>query len=147
MTQLKRLLAWTAAVIMAVLLILNWPTLMASAPLDLLVVQIQAPTGIVMLGLAGALATLMFFAYLSNRIRALVETHRLLSENLRLHNLAENAATSRVSEMHERMISEFAMLNQRLSTKLAQTEAMAQSAEFKPYSLTEIISDHERALK
>ena len=49
MKRVSNLLAWGALAIVAALCILNWHTLMVPAPLDLVLWQVQAPLGAVLL--------------------------------------------------------------------------------------------------
>ena len=55
MKRISNILAWGALAIVAALCALNWNTLSAPAPLDLVLWQVQAPLGIVLLGLTGYL--------------------------------------------------------------------------------------------
>ena len=96
MKRVSNLLAWGAVAVVAALSALNWPTLMAPAPLDLVVAQVQAPLGVVMLGLAAVLVALFFVAYLRNQIGSLLETRKLLKEVQRAHDLADQAEASRI---------------------------------------------------
>jgi len=150
MTRISNLLAWGVVAVVASLAALNWSTLMAPAPLDLVVAQVQAPLGAVMLGLAGVLVALFFVATLRNQIGSLLETRKLLHEIQRVQNLADKAEASRIENLHQLIATEFRMLNERLdaqrSTSRADgdTEAAAEGAEFKPLSLTEIVTGHEK---
>ena len=51
MKRISNILAWGALAIIAALCALNWNTLSAQAPLDLVLWQVQAPLGIVLLGI------------------------------------------------------------------------------------------------
>lgn len=118
MRRMSNLLAWGAVVIIAALIVLNWPTLMIAAPLNLVVAEIQAPLGVVMLGLAAFLVGLFFIAYLQNLIGSLLETRRLLKEVQRVQDLADKAEASRVDNLHQLIATEFRLLNQRLGPVL-----------------------------
>jgi uncharacterized integral membrane protein len=114
MKNFSNLLAWGTTALIAVLAVLNWGTLMADAPLNLLVVQIDAPLGIIMLGLSAVMAAAFVFAYLHNHIGSLLETRKLLKEVQRAHDLADKAEASRVAALQTLITQEFQQLNQRL---------------------------------
>lgn len=116
MRRVSTLLAWAAVALVAALAILNWSTLMASAPLNLVVAHVEAPLGIVMLGLAVVLIALFFIAYLRNQIGFLLETRKLLKEVQHAHDLADKAEASRIENLHRLIETEFRLLNERLSS-------------------------------
>jgi uncharacterized integral membrane protein len=114
MHRVTQLLAWGAVALVAAFSLLNWSTLMAPAPLNLLVAQIQAPLGVVMLGLAGVLSLLFLIASMGSQIGNLIETRRLLKEIQRVQALADKAEASRLEELHRFIAAEFRSLNGRL---------------------------------
>ena len=114
MNRVSNLLAWGAVAIVAALAALNWSTLMAPAPLNLVVWQVQAPLGALMLGVAAVLVGLFIFAYLRHQIASLLETRRLLKEVQRAHELADKAEASRLENLHQLVATEFRLLNERL---------------------------------
>lgn len=114
--QLTGLLAWLLVAIIVGLASLNWSTLTASAPLNLLVVHIQAPLGVVLLGVTGVVVALFFVAYLRNQIGSLLETRRLLAEIQRVQGLADKAEASRIEALQQLVSKEFRLLNDRLSS-------------------------------
>lgn len=115
MTRISNLIALLVTALVAALAFLNWPTLTAPAPLDLVVAQVQAPLGVVMLGVAALLATLFFVAYLSNQIGSLLETRRLLKEIQRVQDLADKAEASRIENLQQMLGTEFRQINERLN--------------------------------
>lgn len=119
MKRVINLLAWSALAVVAALSVLNWTTLTAQAPLDLLVAQIQAPLGVVLLGMAGVLVVLFFVAYLRSQVETLLETRKLLREVQRVQGLADKAEESRIKKLHQLITSEFRLLNERLSERLS----------------------------
>jgi uncharacterized integral membrane protein len=123
MTRASNLIALLVTALVAALAFLNWSTLMAPAPLDLVIAQIQAPLGVVMLGVAGLLAALFFVAYLSNQIGSLLETRRLLKEIQRVQALADKSEASRIESLQQMMGTEFRQLNERLNSVLAGARA------------------------
>jgi hypothetical protein len=142
-------------IVVAVLAALNWPTLMVSAPLNLVVTQVQVPLGAVMLGVAGVIVALFFVAYLRNQIGSLLETRRLLHEIQRVQNLADKAEASRLENLHQLISTEFRLLNERLTTAQAGRSVQLHgdgaesgregpaSDEFRPLSLTDIVTGHD----
>ncbi len=128
MKRLSNLLVWAALALAGVLVVLNWSVLMAPAELDLVFARIQAPLGVVMLGLAGALVALFFVAYLQNQIGSLLETKRLLKEVGRAHELADKAEASRIENLHQLIATEFRLLNERLDAAAAAAATPAAKA-------------------
>jgi uncharacterized integral membrane protein len=114
MKKLTTGLAWVVLALVAALAALNWATLMQPAPLNLLLIDIQAPLGLVMLGVTGILVALFGLAYMHGQIGQLLETRRLLKEIQRVQGLADQAEASRVAQLSEQMTREFARLHERL---------------------------------
>lgn len=140
MKRLINLLAWSALAVVAALSALNWATLTAQAPLDLFVAQIQAPLGVVLLGMAGVLVALFFVAYLRTQVETLLETRKLLREVQRVQGLADKAEESRIEKLHKLISSEFRLLNERLSAASAvSARPVAGAAEPAP-GLIEVVS-------
>lgn len=98
MTGTSTLLAWLCVAAVAAFAALNWAPLLAPAPLNLLVAQIEAPLGVVMLGLAGVLVALFLVAQLRSQIGSLLETRRLLKEIQRVQDLAVPASATSLRE-------------------------------------------------
>jgi uncharacterized integral membrane protein len=114
--RISTIAAWGAAALVAALAALNWTTLMAPAPLDLVVVQIKAPLGVVLLGVAVVLAALFFLASLRTEIGSLMECRRLHREIQRLQGLADMAEATRVGDLQMLVSTQFRLLNERLDT-------------------------------
>ena len=125
MKRLGNLLVLAALALACVLVVLNWSVLMASAELDLVFARIQAPLGVVMLGLAGVLVALFFVAYLQNQIGSLLETKRLLKEVVHAHDLADKAEASRIENLRQLIATEFRLLNERLDAANAAADMPA----------------------
>lgn len=119
MKRLSNLVAWGVAAIVAALAVLNWSTLMISAPLNLVVAQIQAPLGVVMLGLVAVLVAIFFITSLYNQIGSLLETRKLLKEIQRVQDVADKAEASRIEDLHQLIATEFRSLNERLHSMAA----------------------------
>tara|TARA_R110001599_G_scaffold63235_1_gene176062 strand:- start:106 stop:537 length:432 start_codon:yes stop_codon:yes gene_type:complete len=141
MKRVSNLLAWGALAIVAALCFLNWQTLTAVAPLDLVVWQGDAPLGIVLLAMAGVLLVFFLFAYLNNQISSLLENRKLLKEIQRVQALADKAEASRMENLHQLISTEFRLLNERIAT----TNVMAMPSDAnqeqpQPLSLTELVA-------
>ncbi len=115
MQRLSNWVAWIVVAAIAGLAALNLPTLMTPAPIDLLVARIDAPLGLVMLGLTGVLVALFLVATLRNQIGALLENRRLLKEIQRVQSLADQAEASRVRALQQQMETEFRRIDERLN--------------------------------
>ncbi|MDP1690818.1 MAG: LapA family protein [Burkholderiaceae bacterium] len=139
MKRVSNVLAWISVAVVVAFAALNWSTLTASAPLNLLVAQVQAPLGVVMLGLSAVLLALFFVAYLRNQIGALLETRKLLMEVQRVQGLADKAEASRIDNLQHLMVTEFRLLNERLSTPAAARDTGSDQP-FRPMGLTEIVT-------
>lgn len=107
-------LAWMATGLVAVLTALNWPTMIATAPFDLVVSVVHLPVGLLILALSAVPLALFFVAYLHQQISALMETRRLLKEVQRAHELADKAEASRVEGLRQLLTHEFRLINERL---------------------------------
>ena len=116
MKKLTTVLAWIVLALVAALAALNWSTLMQPAPLNLVLIEIQAPLGLVMLGLTGILMALFALAYMHGQISQLLETRRLLKEIQRVQGMADQAEASRVAQLEALIEREFQQLNARLTT-------------------------------
>lgn len=147
MKRISNLLAWISLAVVAAFAALNWATLMAPASLNLLVAEVQAPLGIVMLGLAAVILALFFVAYLRSQIGSLLETRKLLMEVQRVQGLADKAEASRIDNLQHLMVTEFRLLNERLSTGAAAPAPREPQPEqpFRPLGLTEIVAGQRAA--
>lgn len=110
---------WLVAAAVVALSVVNWSTLMAAAPLNLLVAQVEAPLGVLMLALSGVFIVLLFIVYLQSQIRALIETRRLLKDVQRVQDLADRAEASRIQGLDQRLTLEFSRLDERLNALVA----------------------------
>ncbi len=141
MKRISNILAWGALAILAALSVLNWNTLSAQAPLDLVVWQIQAPLGIVLLGVAGVMLALFMVAYLYNQIGSLMETRKLLKEIQRVQELADKAEASRIENLHQLISTEFRLLNERIgSASVVHMQNQQEDEDPRPLSLTELVA-------
>jgi hypothetical protein len=120
---------------------LNWQTLSARAPLDLVLWQGEAPLGIVLLVMAGVLLAFFLFAYLNNQVSSLLENRKLLKEIQRVQALADKAEASRMENLQQLISTEFRLLNERLGpTTVASATPVVRQEAAQPLSLTELIA-------
>lgn len=109
-------LAWTSMGLMAVLAVLNWPALLATSPINLVVTEAHLPMGLLMLALATVPVVLFFVAYLHQQISTLMETRDLLREVRRARDLADRAEASRVDGLRQLLTDQFRVINERLDS-------------------------------
>jgi uncharacterized membrane protein len=140
MKKLTTWLAWVTVGLVAVLAALNWPTMIATAPLNLVVTEVHLPLGLLMLALAAVPLALFFVAYLHQQITALVETRRLLREVQRAHELADTAEASRVEGLRQLLAQEFRVINERLDSLGAALPASIATPTGNPTGLRRILT-------
>jgi uncharacterized integral membrane protein len=145
MKRISNVLAWSVAVLVAVFAAINWSTLMADAPLNLLVMQVQAPLGVVLLALAAVLSGLFALASLRSQIGSLLESRRLLKEIQRAHDLADKAEASRVESLQRLITGEFQRLNDRLTAAEAARAASVPESPVRPFVPAEVVAGRVRA--
>jgi len=87
--------------------LLNWPVIMAPTPLSLGLVEIQAPLGLLMLGLMVALLSvfLVYVLYLQTTVMFDARAHAKELQSNR--NLADQAEASRFTELRTFLDTEF----------------------------------------
>lgn len=119
--------ARTLIVIILLLLValfaaLNWTAFITPTTLNLLVASVEAPLGMVMLGLL-AIVVLAFAIYMAIwQGSVLMETRRTAKELQTQRQLADQAEASRFTELRAYLADELARLHERLG----QTEAALQ---------------------
>ena len=115
MERISHWLAWAAVALIVLFAGLNWTALSADTALNLAVVQVQAPMGIILLGLTALLVALFFIATLYSRISNLMETRRLHKEVRAAQDKADKAEASRLEGLQHLIVTEFRMVNERIS--------------------------------
>lgn len=112
-------------------LLANWDTLTTPTPLSFLFFDAEGPAGLIFLGAILVFVALFAGYTLILRTTMLMEARRYAQELDAQRKLAENAESSRISQLHEQITLEFARLhtaNQETRTSLmARTEDMEQS--------------------
>jgi len=86
-------------ILVAIFAAANWGVLMQTTPLSFVAFEIQGPLGIILLGITLVLVVLVVGYSTILRTNWLVESRRLNREVQKQRELAEQAETSRVSEL------------------------------------------------
>ncbi len=107
-------IAWLSAALLALLALLNVPALMAPAPLNLVLREVQVPLGAVVLGAAGVVMLLFVLAGLGARLGTLLELRRLAAELRQARERADHAEASRIDSLRELVTTEFRRLHEQL---------------------------------
>jgi uncharacterized integral membrane protein len=115
MERISHWLAWSAVALIVLFAGLNWTALSADTALNLAVMQVQAPMGIILLGLTALFVALFFIATLYSRISNLMDSRRLHKEVRAAQDMADKAEASRLEGLQHSMLTEFRMLNERIT--------------------------------
>ncbi len=115
MIRLIHWLAWSVVVLIVLFAGLNWTVLTAETVLNLAVIQVQAPLGMVLLGLTALFVALFVVATLYTRIGYLLETRSLHHELRTVQNKADRAEASRLEELQKLMVAEFRSISERIT--------------------------------
>jgi hypothetical protein len=115
MERISHWLAWGAVAATVLFAGLNWSALLADTRINLLVADIQAPMGLILLSLTGIFVALFFIATLYSRITGLMETRRLHKELRDAKALAEKAEGSRLDGLQHALLNEFRLLHERIN--------------------------------
>jgi uncharacterized integral membrane protein len=116
MERITHWLAWSLIFLLVLFAGLNWSVLTAQTPLDLLVAKMEAPMGLILLGLTALFVALFFIATLYSRIAYLLEARNLSKELRTAQELARNAEASRLESLQQVILSEFRLLHERINT-------------------------------
>jgi len=105
--KLRTLSLLLILLLIAAFTLLNWPVIMAPTPLSLGVVDIQAPLGLLMLGLMVAMLSvfLVYVLYLQTTVMFDARAHAKELQTNR--NLADQAEASRFTELRTFLDTEF----------------------------------------
>ena len=97
--SMRSILVLVALLLLAVFVAANWTAFTAPTSLSLLVATIEAPLGIVMLGVSAAIAAVFLLYALYIQSSASRETSRLAREMHAQRDLADSAEASRLTQM------------------------------------------------
>ena len=92
--------------LLIVFMILNWATIMAPTVLNLGVAQVNAPLGLVMLGMIALLTALFLIYIVYLQTTVLLEARRHAKELQTNRELADKAEASRFTELRQFMAAE-----------------------------------------
>lgn len=115
MERFSHWLAWGAVALIVAFAGLNWPALTAPTALDLLVMQVQAPLGMVLLGMTSVFVVLFVIATLYSRVSGLLESRRMHKEVRNAQEMADRAEASRIEGLQRLIVTEFRMVNERMA--------------------------------
>jgi len=117
--KLRLVVALLLAALLAVFVAVNWSAFIASTTLSVLVATVQAPLGLVMLGLL-ALVVLVFALHMAWwQGRILLDTRRHTKELQSQRELADKAEASRFTDLRTQLDARFAELNGRVDNQIA----------------------------
>jgi uncharacterized integral membrane protein len=112
------------AALLALFTILNWQAFTTSTTLWLLFARVQAPLGLVMLGICGLL-TVLFLLYVAYvQTTAILEARRYARELQAQRQVADGAEASRIAELRGVVDAGVRSLEERIT----QSQSAAQSA-------------------
>lgn len=115
MERISHWLAWIVVFVIVAFAGLNWGVLTTPTSLNLLVADISAPVGIILLGLTAVFVLLFFMATLYSRISNLLESRQMHKELARVQQMADKAEASRMENLHKLVSTEFRLVNERLT--------------------------------
>ena len=114
MQRFANWLLWIIVTVIVALSVFNWPTLMMSAPIELLALRVEEPLGVIMVGLTGVLSMLFFIATLHNQIGSLLETNRMNKKFRRLQGDEDRVLSREISTLREQIQVQYDRLIRRL---------------------------------
>lgn len=91
-------------VLVGLFALINWPVFVALTPLSLGFTTVQAPLGVIMLGLIGFLCVLFTVWVISLQATSLVESRRQTRQLQAQRDLADSAEASRFTELRTDMM-------------------------------------------
>lgn len=106
-------LAWTSISLVAAVAALNWPSLLATSPINLVLPEVHLPLALPMLALVAVPLAFFFVACLYWQISTLMATRGLLRDLQRAHGLADNAEASRVDGLRQLLTDQCRAINER----------------------------------
>jgi flagellar basal body-associated protein FliL len=129
--RFRTLLLIALILVIAGFVALNFDAVMQSTELDLGMAQIQAPLGLVMLGLLVVMFAIFLVALLYFQTTHAIEVRRITKDATEQRNLADKAEASRFNELREYLKAELQKTAERdavLNDKLAQKMDMVRNS-------------------
>ena len=128
MERISHVLAWSAVALTVLFAGLNWSALTATTNLNFLFADVQAPMGLILLGLTAVFIGLFLIATLYSRLAGLIETRRLHKELRNAQAMADKVEGSRFEALQKTLLEEFRKLDGRLSALEVHKPAASASA-------------------
>lgn len=113
MERISRWLAAALAILTALFCTLNWVALTTPSAVNLGFMQVEAPFGLVLLGLTAAFLTVLLAVMLSGRLAGMRESRALHRDLQAAQALADSAEASRFENLQCLIAAEFRTLNER----------------------------------
>ncbi len=104
--KIRVLVLFGVFALLIIFMILNWTTIMAPTALNLAVAQVNAPLGLVLLGIIALLTALFLFYILYLQTSVLFEARRHAKELQNNRELTDKAEASRFTELRQFMDAE-----------------------------------------
>lgn len=136
-------LIFAGLILLGVFSLANWSVLNAPAALSFVAFSLEAPLGLVLLGITLVFVTLFTAYVLVLRTTMLVDTRRYAHELRDQHLLAEKAEASRLAELRSQLEREFALMRE--TTESAHS-ALAIRVEGMEQALRNAIEESGRSL-
>ena len=114
--SLRSLFLLILGAIIVTFIAVNWSAMTAPAHLNLLFTEVDAPLGVVLLGLMGVLAIAFISVLAYTQGAVLLETRRHTKEMAAQRELADKAEASRFTELREHLNNETARLTEAFTT-------------------------------
>lgn len=122
--SLRTVVALLVLVALAIFVAANWTAFTAPASLSLIVGTVEAPLGIVMLGITAAIAALFLAYAFYLHATTLSETRRMSRDVEAQRDLAERAEASRLNELRATLETRIDRLQEALGTLATQLRAI-----------------------
>ena len=103
--MIRALVFFLVLVLVGFFALINWPAFSALTPLSLGVTTVEAPLGLIMLGLIAFLCVLFTVWVISLQASALIESRRQTRELQAQRELADRAEASRFTELRADLIA------------------------------------------
>jgi uncharacterized integral membrane protein len=103
--MVRALLFFLVLVLIGVFALINWDVFSATTPLSLGFTTVQAPLGLIMLGLVAFLCVLFTVWVISLQAASLIEARRQTRELQAQRDLADKAEASRFTELRTELVA------------------------------------------
>jgi uncharacterized integral membrane protein len=118
--MLRALVFFLVLVLVGLFALINWPAFSALTPLSLGFTTVQAPLGLIMLGLIVFLCVLFTVWVISLQATSLLESRRQTKELQTQRDLADRAEASRFTELRTELMARLDRLQSESRTQVEQ---------------------------